>query len=61
MTAAQRGELARLRVHHPRARVTVNAHQPIRPAVRVTMRWTDRCARLILMPDGRRVRMGGAR
>lgn len=42
VTAAQRGRLARLRVRHPRAQLTIPARQQDRPAVRVRMRWMPR-------------------
>ena len=60
MTAAQRGQLARLRVMHPRAMVRVNARQPFLPVVQITMRWRRRRVRFALLPDGRRCRLGGA-
>jgi hypothetical protein len=59
MTAAQRASLARLRVRHPRADVTVGHpyHQPDLPYVRIKMRWarTSIVRWFWLAPDGSRL------
>jgi hypothetical protein len=68
MTARQRGELAKLRLGHQRARVTVPARQEQYPLVRVRLKWPDhgssgrpgrrRSLVVWLAPDGRRLLSG---
>jgi hypothetical protein len=50
---AQRVELARLRVNHPRATVTVPLRQSDLPVVRLRLRWPWRTLELWLDVDGR--------
>ncbi len=54
MTVAQRCRLARLRVSHPRARVTLinRNRQHLRPTLRVRMRWSQRGRTIWIRPDG---------
>jgi hypothetical protein len=57
MTARQRAVLARLRVNHPRATVSVLSRQSDRPLVQVKMRWagTSVSRWFWLTPDGERI------
>lgn len=65
MTAAQRATLAKLRINHPRADVTLLHRQEDLPLVRVKMRWrkTTFIRWIWIAPDGRRERSvpGGGR
>ena len=59
LTSAQLGELSRVRLCHPRARVTVPARQRELPLVRLRLYWPGRSIELWIDPDGRRVRYAG--
>jgi hypothetical protein len=56
LTARQRAELAKIRVQHPRARVSVPFRQTALPLIRVRLRWPGhRNATVLLAPDGHRL------
>jgi len=59
VTAGQRAQIARLRINHPRAKVTLPSRQRHRPIVRVRMYWPPvgqdhRWVCIWIHPDGRR-------
>lgn len=60
MTARQRAELAKLRIGHPRAAVTLPFRQRTLPLVRVRMRWPTRAVTVWLAPDGGRLLSGSS-